>query len=138
MFAMGHPSSVKACLALLTERRGFYWREELGEHSPKQLLAPTQVEAGTGSREKHDQPRVSRAASCPITGSKSDAPFSEHAHRGQSKPSRGNGKYQSQRLAAGQVAREGRPGRWIALTLLINGKGSSALQEGVEKPVRAG
>lgn len=105
---------------------------------PGQLLAPAQVEAGAGSREKHDQPRVNRAASCPTMGSKSDAPFSEHAHRGQSKPSRANGKYQSQRLAAGQVAREGRPGRWIALTLLINGKGSSALQEGVEKPVRAG
>lgn len=31
----------------------------------------------------------------------------------------------------------GRPGRWIAITTMINEKGSSTLQKGDEKPVRA-
>lgn len=70
-------------------------------------------------------------------GSKSDAPFRDHALRGQKKPSCGNGKYQSQRLAAAQVAWERRPRRWIALRVVINAKGSSTLQEGAEKPIRA-
>lgn len=70
--------------------------------------------------------------------SKSNAPFSEHAQGGQNKPGGRNGKYQSQRLAAKQVAWEGRPGVWIAITVVINGKGGSTRQEGDEKPVRAG
>ena len=127
MVAMGRPGSTKACLALLTEIRVSDWREELSEHSARQLLSPMQIEAGAGSREKNDQPQVESAASCPTTGSKSDAPFSEHTHRGQSKASHGNGKYQSRRLAAKQVAWERRPGRWMALMALINGKGCSTL-----------
>lgn len=71
-------------------------------------------------------------------GSKNDAPFSEHAHRGLNKPSLGNGKYQLQRLARDQVAWEGQPGRQIAITPVIHGKQSSTLQDSVDKPVRAG
>ena len=42
--------------------------------------------------------------SSPEQGSKSDAPFSDHAQGGQNKPGGRNSKYQSQRLAAMQVA----------------------------------
>ena len=110
---------------------------ELGTY--QELLFPhSQAEANAGRRRKSDHPQVCNGASCLTTGSKSDAPFSEHAHRGQNKPGLRNGKYQSQKLAAEQVAWVGRPGRWIAITVVINAKGSSTQQEGDEKPVRAG
>ena len=53
-------------------------------------LPHSHIKAAAGRRPKSDRPGVCNGASCPTTGSKSDAPLSTHAHRGQEISNRGH------------------------------------------------